>query len=177
MAQIGHMHANGDGVPQSNSTALDWFLKSIDGKNPDPSGLFGIGYMYLHGYGVEQNITEAIEWLQGAAKRHHAEALYHLGIIRLEDPLKTPEEAREAIQNIQDAAAVRACPAFLFHSCGLVPVLAIPVLAFHGNSPGHRLLHTSHCTCGQILRFRETKAGSHSLAFILDLTCITCTFN
>lgn len=106
MSQIGHMYANGDGVAQSNTTALEWFLQSVGGKEPDPSGLFGVGYMYLHGYGVEQNTTEAMEWLQGAAKRHDAEALYHLGVLRLEEPHLTTEETQEAIKYIQDAAAV-----------------------------------------------------------------------
>lgn len=107
MAQIGHMYANGDGVPQNNVTALDWFLKSVEGNIPDASGLFGVGYMYLHGYGFEQNSTDALQWLRGAAEKHNAEALYHLGIIGLEEPHSTPEDTREALKHLQDAAAVR----------------------------------------------------------------------
>lgn len=138
MAQIGHIYANGEGVPQNNKTALDWFLQSIEGKTPDPSGLFGVGYMYLHGYGVEQNTTEAVDWLKGAAKRHNAEALYHLGIIRLEEAYRTPEETQEAVQNIQDAAAVRLFFPFRSLVPNCLPTISVYLICDHQpwlNSP------------------------------------------
>ena len=126
MAQIGHMYANGDGVPQNNVTALDWFLRSVEGDSPDASGMFGVGYMYLHGYGFQQNTTRALNYLKGAAIAHHAEALYHLGIIGLEAPGSTPEDTREAIKHLQDAAAVR-CVASCVVLCtvGLLCIFAL----------------------------------------------------
>ena len=67
MAHLGHMYANGQGVPQSNETALEWFTSSSDAGHP--SGLYGLGYMYVSGQGVPQDHRRAFELFEEAAKQ------------------------------------------------------------------------------------------------------------
>ena len=67
MAHLGHMYANGQGVPQSNETALEWFISSSDAGHP--SGLYGLGYMYVSGQGVPQDHRRAFELFEEAAKQ------------------------------------------------------------------------------------------------------------
>ena len=67
MAHLGHMYANGQGVAQSNETALQWFSRSSDAGHP--SGLYGLGYMYVSGRGVPQDHRRAFELFEEAAKQ------------------------------------------------------------------------------------------------------------
>ena len=67
MAHLGHMYANGQGVAQSNETALQWFNRSSDAGHP--SGLYGLGYMYASGQGVPQDHRRAFELFEEAAKQ------------------------------------------------------------------------------------------------------------
>jgi TPR repeat protein len=116
MAQIGHMYANGRGVPQSNETALQYFRHSAEVPNPDASGMFGLGYMHLHGYGLPRNLTAALGWLVRAAKAHNAEALYHVGTLGLDGAADGRVKLQDAIQALVDAASVRCPPPLLMHA-------------------------------------------------------------
>ena len=57
MSHLGHMYANGHGVPKNNETALRWFRDAVDQNHPN--GHYGLGYMFLAGYGIEQNPDRA----------------------------------------------------------------------------------------------------------------------
>lgn len=47
MAHLGHIYANGEGVPQDNATAVAWFKRAAD--RGHPSGALALGYMHLTG--------------------------------------------------------------------------------------------------------------------------------
>lgn len=69
MAHVGHMYANGDGVPQSNVTALRWFKEAAE--HAVPSALTGLGYMHLSGYGVAMDHRQAFKYFSDAAEQVH----------------------------------------------------------------------------------------------------------
>ena len=45
LGQLGHMYANGIGVPASNATARKYFQQSANLGHP--SGHYGLGYLYM----------------------------------------------------------------------------------------------------------------------------------
>ena len=62
MAQfnLGHMYANGYGVPENDKTAVKWFTKAAEQGLAE--GQFNLGAMYDFGDGVPQNDKTAVKW-------------------------------------------------------------------------------------------------------------------
>lgn len=108
IAQLGHMHANGVGVDQSNTTAMAYFQEAAD--LGSAHGMYGLGYMYLSGFTEDYggsavegrggegsegslghgssspsniNIDKAILYLSKASDRGHVEAIFLLGVMYL----------------------------------------------------------------------------------------------
>ena len=54
---LGVMYVNGQGVPQDNEQAVQWFRAAAEQGLADPQDQLGL--MYIHGRGVAQNYTEA----------------------------------------------------------------------------------------------------------------------
>lgn len=67
MAHLGHMYANGNGVEQSNTTALHWFKDAAE--QNVPSAHFGLGYMHLSGFGVPMDHRLAFKYFSQAAEQ------------------------------------------------------------------------------------------------------------
>jgi len=72
MFNLGMKYANGQGVAQSDSQAVQWFRKAADKDNAD--AMFNLGMMYENGKGVAQSDTQAIEWYGKAARAGHEKA-------------------------------------------------------------------------------------------------------
>ena len=64
-AHLGHLYANGLGVPPDNDTALEYFRKGA--AQGHGHALYGLGYMHLAGAGVEANVKKAIQFFSQAA--------------------------------------------------------------------------------------------------------------
>ena len=62
MAQfnLGHMYANGYGVPENDKTAVKWFTKAAEQGLAE--GQFNLGAMYDLGDGVPENDKTAVKW-------------------------------------------------------------------------------------------------------------------
>ena len=62
MAQfnLGHMYANGYGVPENDKTAVKWFTKAAEQGLAE--GQFNLGAMYDFGDGVPENDKIAVKW-------------------------------------------------------------------------------------------------------------------
>jgi uncharacterized protein len=86
---LGFMYATGHGVPQSNSTAVDWYTRSAH--QGDPDGQYLLGLMYDKGFGVNIDVVKAYKWLNLAAA--HAS-----------------RRNRENYQRIRDAVASKMTP-------------------------------------------------------------------
>jgi TPR repeat protein len=72
------MSENGEGVPETDKTAVKWF--TLAAKQGDVNAQGYLGLMYQNGEGVLENDKTAVEWLTLAAKQGYAKAQYNLGI-------------------------------------------------------------------------------------------------
>jgi TPR repeat protein len=63
--QVAAMYYAGQGVPQDQARAAEWFRRAADRGSLDAQYL--LGKLYYHGQGVAQNFDEAARWLQEAA--------------------------------------------------------------------------------------------------------------
>ena len=79
MAQfnLGHMYANGYGVPENDKTAVKWFTKAAEQGLAE--GQFNLGAMYDFGDGVPENDKTAVKWYTLAAEQGYAIAQRYLG--------------------------------------------------------------------------------------------------
>ncbi len=74
---LGYMYQNGQGVEQSNETAVEWYRKAAD--QGYAAAQTNLGYMYKNGHGVEQSYETAVEWYRKAADQGYANAQNKLG--------------------------------------------------------------------------------------------------
>ena len=79
MAQfnLGHMYANGYGVPENDKTAVKWFTKAAEQGLAE--GQFNLGAMYDFGDGVPENDKTAVKWYTLAAEQGYVTAQRYLG--------------------------------------------------------------------------------------------------
>lgn len=73
---IGVLHANGEGVPQSYPEALKWYRKAADQR--DVFALNNLGLMYMRGQGVAASDRMAVTLYRQAADRNFAPAQFNL---------------------------------------------------------------------------------------------------
>ena len=81
MNDLGYMHRQGWGVPQSYSEALRWFRDAAE--KYDSYAEYNMGQMYENGWGVEKDLDEAIRWFRRSAARGHewaAKRLEEMGV-------------------------------------------------------------------------------------------------
>ena len=63
---LGERYLTGDGVPQNEAEALQWFQKAA--RLGDPTAQLKAGQMYENGQGTERNLDRAIVWYTKAAQ-------------------------------------------------------------------------------------------------------------
>lgn len=73
---IGVLHANGEGVPQSYSEAMIWYRKAAD--QGDVFALNNLGLMYMRGQGVTPSDSMAVQLYRQAAEENFAPAQFNL---------------------------------------------------------------------------------------------------
>jgi uncharacterized protein len=72
---LGLMYKNGEGVPQSNKTAVKWFTLSSDQGNVNAQ--FALGVLYQSGLGVKIDYNKSYELNFKAAMQGHNKAKYN----------------------------------------------------------------------------------------------------
>jgi uncharacterized protein len=65
MYQIGYMYDKGEGVPQDNKSAVEWYLKAAE--KGHVKAQYRLGLFYATGTGVEKNLKESEKWYRKAA--------------------------------------------------------------------------------------------------------------
>src|SRR6266478_5702190 len=75
--RLGHMYANGQGVPQDDATAVTWFRIAADQGYAVAQG--NLGLMYVNGQGVSQDYAMAVTWFRKAADQGYTSAQANLG--------------------------------------------------------------------------------------------------
>jgi hypothetical protein len=74
---LGYIHQEGRGVPQSDTEAVIWYR--LAAKQGYLYAQYNLGYMHQEGRGVPQSDTEAVIWYRLAAKQGYSNAQYNLG--------------------------------------------------------------------------------------------------
>jgi TPR repeat protein len=78
-AMLGEMYWRGEGVKQSNATALLWFKHAAEYGEPIAQNALGV--MYRDGSEVKQDTSKAIKYFLAAAKQGLADAHTNLGLL------------------------------------------------------------------------------------------------
>ena len=76
--QLGRAYEYGQGVPQDDDKAAQWYRKSAD--QGFAKAQTALGVMYRVGHGVEQDKAEAVRWYEKAAKQGDSAALFNLAV-------------------------------------------------------------------------------------------------
>jgi uncharacterized protein len=63
--QVGYMYDKGEGVPQDNKSAVEWYLKAAE--KGHVKAQYRLGLFYATGTGVEKNLKESEKWYRKAA--------------------------------------------------------------------------------------------------------------
>ncbi len=77
--RLGEMYAEGKGVAQSDSTAMQWFQRAAD--HGVANAQYDVGASYAAGLGVARNDAEAAKWFRRAAEQGMAFAQLNLGLM------------------------------------------------------------------------------------------------
>jgi len=75
--QLGKAYETGNGTPQNDELAVNWYRKAAEQGNPAAENSLGV--MFRLGRGVEKNQEEAVRWYRKAAKLGSPEAMFNLG--------------------------------------------------------------------------------------------------
>ena len=76
---IGCLYAQGNGVPQSDETAVSWFRKAAD--QGEMHAMYDLARMFVLGRGVPQSDEEAAKWYCEAATQGHVNAQFNLAAL------------------------------------------------------------------------------------------------
>ena len=103
------MYDKGQGVPQSDKEAVQWFKKAAEQGYADAQ--YNLGCMYANGRGVPQSDKEAAKWLHKAADQGYANAQRELDMLKAQHQEGAAQQAKTSSN-----AHPNASPAHL-HAC------------------------------------------------------------
>lgn len=78
---LGLAYKSGEGVPQDDSKAVEWFQKAAEQEHDEAQ--YHLGLAYESGEGVPQDYTKAVEWYLSAAEHGVLYAQHNLGLLLL----------------------------------------------------------------------------------------------
>jgi TPR repeat protein len=76
--ELGRTYEEGQGVPQDDALAAEWFRKAAEHGNAQAQNSLGV--LYAQGRGVRHDKEEAVRWYKKAAKQGLPEATYNVAI-------------------------------------------------------------------------------------------------
>ena len=71
------MYDNGEGIPENDEKAVNWYLKAAE--QGFAKAQYNLAISYDNGEGVSENNEEAVRWYRKAAVQDHAKAQTNLG--------------------------------------------------------------------------------------------------
>src|SRR5262245_28909972 len=118
---LGLMYDQGQGVPQSDAKAKEWYERAAD--QGEPRALYNLGLMYLNGQGVPPDLVKAYYLISLSANRGNVHARDARDYISEKMSTEQIEEGKRLVQDYEEKAAQKnACVV-----CNL----------FSGKSPPH----------------------------------------
>jgi uncharacterized protein len=100
-SNLGIMYLNGQGVPQSDKTAVKWYALAAEKGNV--SAQFNLGIIYANGKGVPQDYKIALKWWKLAAEQGKASAQFNLGVM-YDNGRGVPQDYKTAVKWFRLAA-------------------------------------------------------------------------
>jgi TPR repeat protein len=76
---LGLMYADGHGVSQDYTQAVQWYRKAAEQGNA--GGQSNLGMLYANGHGVPQDDAQAAQWYRRAAEQGFVSAQFNLGVM------------------------------------------------------------------------------------------------
>jgi TPR repeat protein len=104
---LGLMYDNGQGVPQSDAKAREWYERAA--QQGEPRAQYNLGLMYLNGQGIPTDIVKAYFWVSLSASRGNARALDARDYIAEKMSSGQTTEAKRLVQEYEDQVAKRSC--------------------------------------------------------------------
>jgi uncharacterized protein len=101
MTMLGQLYADGDGVPQDDKKAAEWYKLAAD--RGDRDAMFALAMFRLAGRAAPRDRDQSAKWLAAAAKLGHPLAAYDLALLYIEGQL-FPQDFNRAADLLRVAA-------------------------------------------------------------------------
>lgn len=89
-ASLGKAYEDGNGVPQDDQKAFQWYRKAAE--HGDAEAQNHVGVLYSMGRGVDRNKQEAVVWYRKAARLKSGKAMFNLGAAYYNGDGVTPDD-------------------------------------------------------------------------------------
>jgi TPR repeat protein len=102
---LGLMYDKGQGVPQSDAKAMQWY--GLAAEQGEPRAQYNLGLMYLNGQGVPSDVVKAYYWISLSAHRGNAHALDARDYVTEKMSSEQLGEAKRLVKDYEEQAAQR----------------------------------------------------------------------
>ena len=102
---LGVMYDKGEGVPQSDAKAMEWYERAA--AQGEPRAQYNLGLMYLNGQGVPPDIVKAYYWVSLSASHGNARALDARDYLAEKMSSEQITKANHLVQEYEDQVAKR----------------------------------------------------------------------
>ena len=102
---LGVIYDQGQGVPQSDAKAMEWYERAA--QQGEPRAQYNLGLMYLNGQGVPPDLVKAYYWITLSANRGNVHARDARDFVSEKMSREQVADAKRRIQEYEEQAAQR----------------------------------------------------------------------
>jgi TPR repeat protein len=102
---LGVMYDQGQGVPQSDAKAREWYERAA--QQGEPRALYNLGLMYLNGQGVPPDLVKAYYWISLSANRGNVSARDAVDYVSEKMSREQIAEGKRLVLEYEEQAAQR----------------------------------------------------------------------
>lgn len=113
---LGLMYDQGQGFPQSDAKAMEWYERAA--QQGEPRAQYNLGLMYLKGQGVPPNLVQAYYWISLSASRGNQHALDARDYVSEKMSTEQLTEGKRLVLEYEEQAAKRNACVFCNPSSG-----------------------------------------------------------
>jgi TPR repeat protein len=105
---LGLMYDRGEGIPQSDADAMQWYERAAE--QGEPRAQYNLGLMYLNGQGIPSDMVRAYYWISLSANRGNVHARDARDYVAEKMSIEQIAESKRLIQDYEERAAkAKAC--------------------------------------------------------------------
>jgi TPR repeat protein len=113
---LGLMYDQGQGVPQSDAKAMEWYERAA--QQGEPRAQYNLGLMHLNGQGVPPDLVKAYYWISLSANRGNAHALDARDYVSEKMSAEQLTQGKRLVLEYEEQAAKRKACVFCNPSSG-----------------------------------------------------------